>query len=492
MRQSAPPRVGRKRLNTSTLGRMLLRHGFHYLLARGVPGALNFLAIAIYTRLLTPTEYGAYTLTIAAVAAVDAILLQWLRLVLLRYLPQLQAAGKPEVALSTVLRMFLWAAAITSGAAVIGTFIFIDSTVTRQIVVLGAAIFVVQGLFELTVERERSALLPRRYGLYAGMKSVLGLLVGTALALMGWGAKGLLIGLVASMALPLITLGGLSSWSRVGRARFDRGLARQALSYGLPLAATSALAFVVSTSDRFMLAGFLDQAAAGRYAVGYDLSQFTIGMLLSIVNLAAYPLIVAALDTQGEAAAREILLWAFRLLCGIGVPATVGLAVLAPNVAHVMVGGEFSDVAASIIPSIAIAAFVSGFKAFYLDLAFQLSRNTIVQVWIVLLTALLNVALNLWWIPILGIPGAVYATLVAHLVAAGLAWSFGRRAFPVPVPVLSLWPMLTAATGMGIVLHFIRPWTGFSALALQVGAGLSVYAILLWILDRRFFGRIPS
>ena len=40
----------------------LLRHSFIYLFARGVPGVINFLAIAVYTRLLPPEEYGQYAL----------------------------------------------------------------------------------------------------------------------------------------------------------------------------------------------------------------------------------------------------------------------------------------------------------------------------------------------------------------------------------------------------------------------------------------------
>jgi len=62
---------------------MLPRHGLHYLLARGLPGVPNFLAIAIYTQLLNPDQYGSYTLTIAAIGVADAFLLRWLRLAVL-------------------------------------------------------------------------------------------------------------------------------------------------------------------------------------------------------------------------------------------------------------------------------------------------------------------------------------------------------------------------------------------------------------------------
>jgi len=469
---------------------MLLRHGVHYLVARGLPGVVNFLAIAIYTRLLNPDQYGAYTLTIAAVGAADALLLHWLRLTLLRFLPKADKDAKTTLA--TLLRIFLTLSLGVSVVAVAAAWLFIENDFTRQLVLLGAGIFVVQGSFELTTERERSVLSTVRYGYYAGSKALIGLVIGAGLAAAGMGATGLLIGLMASMVVPLLALGGATEWVAAARGRFDPELARQLARYGLPLAATSALAFVISSSDRFMLAGFIDQAAAGQYAVGYDLAQFTLGMLLAIVNLAAYPLIVSAFEKDGSAAAQEMLRWTLRLLLVIGLPAAVGLSILAHNIAVVMVGAEFRAAAAVIIPGIAIAALIAGLKAFYLDLSFQLSGSTIIQVWIVIITASLNVGLNVLLIPIAGILGAVYATLAAQLVAMLLSWGFGRRAFSVPLPDKEAGPIFLASAVMGACLVLISGWRGPLALLGQVAIGAALYAVCLLIIDRRFFQKLAS
>lgn len=475
---------------SSRLCGMLLRHGVHYLVARGLPGVLNFLAIAIYTRLLNPDQYGAYTLTIAAVGAADAVLLRWLRLTLLRFLPK--AGNDATTTLATLFRMYLALALGVSALTIASAWLFIDNDFTRQLVLLGAGIFVVQGAFEITTERERSVLSPMRYGFYSGSKALIGLLIGAGLAAAGMGAIGLLIGLIASMLFPLIALGGATEWLAAARKRFDPELARQLARYGLPLAATGALAFVISSSDRFMLAGFIDQAAAGQYAVGYDLAQFTLGMLLTIVNLAAYPLIVSAFEKEGSAAAQQMLRWTLRLLLVIGLPAAIGLSILAQNIAAVMVGAEFRAAAAVIIPGIAIAALVAGLKSFYLDLSFQLSGSTIIQVWIVIITASLNVGLNVLLIPRVGILGAVYATLAAQLVAMLLSWGFGRREFVVPLPDKEAFPIFLAAAAMGAGLVLISGWRGPLALLAQVAIGVTLYALCLLIIDRRFFHKLAS
>src|SRR5271170_3528243 len=64
-----------------------LKHTAIYLLARGLPGVIAFLAIPIFSRLLDPAAYGKYALVFATVALLNAILFQWLRLSLVRYLP---------------------------------------------------------------------------------------------------------------------------------------------------------------------------------------------------------------------------------------------------------------------------------------------------------------------------------------------------------------------------------------------------------------------
>src|SRR5690554_2655979 len=90
---------------------MLLRHSVLYLLARGVPGIVNFLAVAIYTRVLSPDEYGRYALVLSAVGLFNIIFFQWLGFSLLRFLPA--HLSNPKELLSAVLGGFAGAVLVT-------------------------------------------------------------------------------------------------------------------------------------------------------------------------------------------------------------------------------------------------------------------------------------------------------------------------------------------------------------------------------------------
>src|SRR5258707_15768559 len=68
-------------------GKHVLSHAAIYLVARGLPGIIAFLAIPLFSRLLEPADYGRYALVLATVGLLNALLFQWLRLSLVRYLP---------------------------------------------------------------------------------------------------------------------------------------------------------------------------------------------------------------------------------------------------------------------------------------------------------------------------------------------------------------------------------------------------------------------
>src|SRR5215212_166773 len=68
-------------------GRNILSHAAIYLVARGLPGIVAFLAIPVFTRLLDPAGYGRYAVVSATVGLLNALCFQWLRLALVRYLP---------------------------------------------------------------------------------------------------------------------------------------------------------------------------------------------------------------------------------------------------------------------------------------------------------------------------------------------------------------------------------------------------------------------
>jgi O-antigen/teichoic acid export membrane protein len=461
---------------------MFLKSAIIYLGGRGVSGVLNFCSIALYTRLLDPVSYGRYALVIAGVALCQVVLFGWLPLGVLRFLSK--HSDREQAFLSTVATAFLSTVALTVLGTVIILWCWTDPA-GRVLVTLGAVLLWAQAWFDLNLVVAQTRLLPVLYGLLSASKAILALAIGGALVLGGLGAYGPILGL--AVAAFVSAFGFIwREWREIRPGLWDRQLGRDLLAYGLPLTATFALARVVSSSDRFLLGWFLGSAAAGTYSASYDLAEMTLTLLMMVVNLATYPLIVRSLETEGQEAASDRLQQSGVLLLAVAVPAATGLTVCAPNIAGVVLGAPFREAGAAVVPWIALTAFLAGLKGFYFDLAFQLGRYTLGQVWITLVAAAVNLALNLWWIPVLGLMGAVYASVVAYTVALCLSWRLGRRAFAVPSFPAEAVKILVAAAIMAFLLWPLRGYQGWLMLLLQVGAGCLIYAVALLASD--FYG----
>jgi len=457
---------------------MLHKHSAQYLLASGLPGIVNFLAIALYSRLLSPDEYGRYALVIAGVGLFNVVFFQWLRLSLLRFLPA--HLENPKHLLSTLQFAFIVLSLFTGGLGLLVSWLWPDPT-WKALILLAVPMLWAQAWFELNLELVRSRLKPLRYGLMNGIKAVVALALGATFVLWGQGSYGPLFGLMLGMLLAAAICGRME-WEGLS-PRITQSILSEMLSYGLPLTATFALAFVVSSSDRFLIAWLLGEGPAGVYSASYDLGQQTLTLLMVVVNLAAYPLVVRALEQKGVEAAKEQLLQSCTLLLAIAFPAAVGMAVLAPNISAVLLGASFREDAARLLPWVALAILLAGVRAYYFDLAFQLGRHTLVQVWVVGAAALLNIFLNLWWIPYYGLMGAAYATFAAYLLAFLLSAILGKQVFSMPVPYFNGLKIALASLLMGLPLWLSLKYLGLYALAAQVLVGGMVYFVLLCLLN---------
>lgn len=456
---------------------MLLRHGALYVVARGVPGVIALVAISIYSRLLSPEAYGQYALVIAGVGLANKFIFEWLRLSLLRFLPGYKTQRSMFV--STLFAGFgslLLLTAVVGGVALT----VISDPEWRKLTAIGLPLLWVYALFDLHLELQRSQLSPINYGIMSLSRAVLALVFGVALVWAGFGAVGLLLGLLAGLIVPLLP--PLVRELREARPMLvNRALLLTLCRYGAPLAITAALGFIVQNSDRFMIAWLLGDAAVGRYALSYDLASASVGVLFMVVNLAAYPLVIRAHERGGQEAAQRQLRQSLTALVGVGLPATVGLIMVAPSAADVLLGERFREDAAHLMRWVAIGTLLHQMRAFYLDTAFHLARATQMQMWVSASAAVLNVALNLWWIPAFGILGAAYATVVTYAFAAVASGILGRRVFPLPAPDADIAKIGLATAAMAATLWLIGDGQGPIHLVVQIGLGGAAYLSCIWL-----------
>jgi O-antigen/teichoic acid export membrane protein len=455
----------------------VVRHAAAYLLARGVPGILSFLAIPLFTRLLDPQGYGNYALAATTAALINALAFQWVRLSFVRYLPA--AKGTPQRLKSTVLTCQLVVVGV-AGLMVLAAYVLPTPPAWRSAAGICWLVIAVQPLFELFCEQARAMIQPRYYMGLQLSRVALTTGLGAVFILCGMGWWGPLLGIAVGNLLPAL-YAYRHDWAQT-RLGIDREVLNRICAYGIPLSLTVGLSFVISSSDRYIIAYYLGNGAAGVYSVAVDFTSQTLTLLLMTISLAIVPLAMRSWENDDPEGARVQMRHNATLLLAVGIPAVVGLMLLAPSIAHSFLGKSFRVDAARVIPIVALGTFLAGYKAYYLDTAFQFAHRTIYQVWIVLIAAVVNVALNLLVMRCtrLGITGAAGASVIAYLIAMILTAFYGRRHFALPFPSGDFLHVAVASAVMALALCLIRDYRGAVALTTQIVTGGAVYAAILF------------
>ncbi|MGG3906090.1 lipopolysaccharide biosynthesis protein [Geobacillus stearothermophilus] len=465
---------------------MLIRGFLSYFLTRGLTGIINFLAIALYTRALSTSDYGEYALIVATVGFINALLFQWIRLVILRFLPKYKKEGKEFLLLGTLFTTYL---VILLGITLISIVVLLTEIVPVHLVLCIVLLIISQSIFETILELLRSLLYSRIYGILSVSKATISLLVALFLIKMGFGSFGIVIGLLLGSSLPIIALYVLlKKQERLYELKqlwnFNYSLLKELLSYGLPLTSTLLLSFIMNQSDRLLISWMIGKSEVGVYSVAYDLTQQTIIMLMMVVNLAAYPLCIRALENGGiESAQRQVRESAVALLL-IAFPATVGIIALSNSISSSVLGRDFSAGVADIMPIVATSVLIQGMKSYYFDLSFQLGKKTVLQIWPVLFGSIVNIILNLVLIPLYKSEGAVLATLVSYIIAIVLSWKLGKKLFPLVFPFKEFIKIFVSSMVMMVSLSF---WDSdnetFYGLVLKVCLGVGIYFVTIYIFD---------
>lgn len=446
--------------------------------AKIIPGLMAFTALSVYTHLLTPSQYGVYTLIFTAAMFMNTTIFNWIPVGMVRFWPGGNYTEKTFISTMGALYRCLSLPIII--LAVLISFFIANESIGYLIAWLILLCGFVSHRFGLMLKTAQMQ--PNSYAIMLISYSVLALSLGSTLAYLGWGAMGLLIGVATGMLIPSL-IQTTRMWLKYDPSAYSPELTQKLVLYGMPLAASFLLDEVANVSDRYMLAWLSGEAEAGKYAVGYDLAGNSILMIMNAINLAAYPMIVKLLDTKGKEAALDYFKTYATLLLGLSIPAVVGLSLVGPNIVDLVIGEQYKESVTLLLPWVSSAVFFMGAGAFYMHLPFQLGNYNMGIFKIAGAVAVLNLLLNYLLIPRMGMQGAAIATLLSFMVSVTLGFIFGRRVFPIPFPLKEVGKILLSTLLMGICLYLLKENRGWLWLMVQFLSGSTIYLTAGYLLN---------
>ena len=461
---------------------MFWRGVLGYLPANIIQGVVGFLAIIVYTRLLSAEDFGRYALAFSVMTMAHVATFSWLEAAMARFWAAQRDGADMASHFASLYRTVFIMTGLFLPLAGLVIWLWPMPDGFRLPIAVALLGIPVRCLTKLAQERYRAAGEVRKAATLDIWNTLAGFGVGAAFALSGGGATSPLAGLLIAplFALPFILPAELSE---ARKGRLDRERLKTYAAYGYPIAASLGLALVLASTDRFLLALFMDEAAVGAYHAGYSIANRTLDVMFIWLGSAGTPALVMALERGG----REQLVKAAReqasTLILIGLPAAVGVALVARPLSEFMIGEDLRDAAILVTPWIALSALLSGMTVYYFHQAFTLGRRTGWLLAAMSVPALSNIALNVLLIPPFGVLGAAWATAASFAIGLVASWAIGRRILPLPVPWTTLVQSGLCCIVMACAVWFLPTIGGFPELMLDASVGATVYGLCAFAIN---------
>jgi len=459
-----------------------------YLPANILQGLIGFATLMVFTRILSPDDYGRYALTFGVSSLAQTLFFTWIEAAMARFYPAESRTDceAPEL-YGTLYRLFVIVAVVFAMACALGLWLWPahgpagQSLKTAMGLGLGCVVF--RSLIKLVQEQRRSEGRVGAASILDMIQTAGGFGLGVLCATAGLGGASPVVGggLIALLCLPFVAR---EDWGRALKGRFSVEKAKAYAHYGFPVSASLILTLALYTADRFLIAYFLNDAEAGAYHAGFSLASRILDVLFIWFGAAGGPAMVHALEHGGVTELKANARHQIRTMAFVLFPAVGGLIMVAPPLGALLIGEGLRADALSVTPLISLGALFSGLNTYYFLQAFTLARKTRLLVVAMLVPAVSNIALNLLLIPLMGLMGAAVASCLSFALGLTASWLLGLKtlALPVPVPDLgkTLLSVVLMMAAVALVPALNLPIFDLIAKGLT---GVIVYAALAWLFD---------
>ena len=453
-----------------------------YLPANIVQGLVGVLTLLFFTRLLSAHEFGQYALAFSVMSLAHVACFTWIEAAMARFWAAQSSPETMRAHYATLYRTFGWITAAYLPVAAAFVWLWPLAPHLKLAVAVGLVGVPMRSAFRLIQERQRAEGAVMAASSLDIAVTLGGFAIGIVAALLGGGGSAPLVGLAVApfLAALLFTPGEV----RKGRQTpLEPARARAYAAYGYPIAASLILALVLSSTDRLLLAAFLDEAAVGAYHAGYSLANRTLDVIFIWLGAASGPALVMALERGGHTALKTAAREQASTFVLIALPAAAGLALVAQPLAQLIIGEQLRETAAAITPLIALSALFAGLTTYYFHQAFTLGRRTGRLLVAMAIPAGLNLVLNLVLIPSMGVMGAALATALSYGLGLVASAALGARAVSLPIPGGAIVRCGFATLVMAVAVWLVPASGGLVELISKATVGAVVYGVVAWLIN---------
>lgn len=264
-----------------------------------------------------------------------------------------------------------------------------------------------------------------------------------------------------------------------GAAVFDRSLIKNLLYLAFPFALLMGFNTLYNRIDMTMLSKMQGDAAVGYYSAAYRIINF-LSFLPSSFSTAIFPLLsrVASQSKSENDNSSFIINKSLKYIIALGVPIAAGVSILATPIIQLLYGEEY--LASS--TALRILVWMVVVLCFYSVVTFALIAKGKVMAFALTngVGVIVNIGLNLYFIPRWGFVGASWTTIISEAVILTISYYLAHRYLDYREPFGAVAKILFAGLLMGL-LTFSLQKSGINLIINVLASGI-LYLAILWLL----------
>lgn len=419
-----------------------------YLVGSAVIGLGNVILIPLYTRYLSPAQFGVYALVDVAVLVMVTVVGLGFNISYLKWYAETDEAVHPKLLGTMVLTATL--VALLGGTLLAGS---VASPMGERWLQTSTRSFAWALLPLVTLENLQTLLLTdlraRRRALAFSISSAVRLIgmVGASLwfvAIQKQGVTGVFLGRLLGDVSGVVVLAGFCFRRFSPRASWR--LVKPMVRFGAPVIWSALAAMLLDASGRYFLSHYSTLEQVGFYAAGVKVSNLMRALLTQPFGAAWGGLMFQVAQWSK---ARTIYSRAFEYVLVVALFIALGAALFAPSLFHIFTTPAYLK-ALEIFPLLLLVQ-VCTVVQYPASIGLYVEKKTHLFVPIYAIAIMITSLVNWLLVPDLGIGGAAIAFLSGWAVILGLELLLGQKYYPLQIK----WGTVVFAIAAFFVIVFI-------------------------------------
>jgi len=251
-------------------------------------------------------------------------------------------------------------------------------------------------------------------------------------------------------------------------------------TFGAPLIPNSLSYWIITTSDRYLIAFFLGVTYVGYYAPGYTIGKLLPFMLAGMLYFVLKPTLSKYYDEGNEDRVKQIIKLSVKYILILTIPAIFGVLLFHYEITSLLSTDEIATEGSFIAIFTVFTGLIYALYVFN-SLILILLKKVRVIASIKAIGAIMNISGNIILIPMIGIIGAAITTLVSYLFFTLSSFYITRKHIPITIDTISTVKIIFSSLVMYLSLYtLIFTWDIYFLYLIPLGI-LIYFTILISI-----------